>query len=72
MTQNELDRAVAKATGEDLREIQRCGFNLADPTLVNFDPEPDCRPPQFIDWDELEAERNEESPWRAHHELAAA
>jgi hypothetical protein len=72
MTQQELDHAVAKATGEDLYEIQRCGFSLADPTLVNFDPEPNCRPPQFIDWDELEARQIEDCLWRPHHGLCAA
>ena len=53
MTQNQLDRFVAEATGENLGEIQRLGFNLADPDIVNFDPEP-YLPPQIIDWDEVD------------------
>ena len=59
MNQPQLDRLIADATGEDLREIQRRGFSLADPMVVCFDPEPDCLPPQTIDWDELEAQRFE-------------
>ena len=54
MTQRELHTAVARATGEDLREIRRRGFSLADPEKVDFDPEPDQLPPQIIDWDDYE------------------
>ena len=57
--QSDLDTAVADATGEDLRTIRRRGFSLVDPHNVNFDPEPDLLPPQFIDWDELDRSRNE-------------
>ena len=57
MTQNQIDCLVAEATGEDLREIQRHGFTMADPDIVNFDPEP-YLPPQIIDWDEVELGRN--------------
>lgn len=55
----DLDQEVALATGEDLRTIRRRGFSLVDPHRVNFDPEPDLLPPQFIDWDELDMSRNE-------------
>ena len=54
MTQQQLDLAVARATGESLREIRSRGFSIADPSDVAFDPEPDNLPPKFIDWDELE------------------
>jgi hypothetical protein len=40
MTQTELDRHVAGATGESLREIRRRGFSIADPVETDFDPEP--------------------------------
>ncbi|MCA9124972.1 MAG: hypothetical protein KDB11_32570 [Planctomycetales bacterium] len=72
MTQSQLDRQIARATGEDLREIQRRGFSLADPAETNFDPEPDCLPPQIIDWDDLESQRYEASAWRREHEPVAA
>ena len=53
MTQMQLDQLVADATGEDVRAISQRGFSIADLQDVDFDPEPDQRPPQFIDWDEL-------------------
>jgi hypothetical protein len=63
MTQLELDCAVAEATGETLHDVRRMGFSLADPLEVNFDPEPYLPPPvdeisKYIDWDNLDAERN--------------
>ena len=54
MTQLQLDRAVAKATGESLGEIRHRGFSIADPTDVDFDPGPCILLPQFIDWDEIQ------------------
>lgn len=39
MTQSQLNRAVAIATGEDSRTIDRLGFSLADPERVQHDPE---------------------------------
>ncbi len=59
MTQQQLDRLVADATGENLRAIRRRGFSIANPVDVNFDPEPDQRPPQWVDWDLLDLERAE-------------
>ena len=58
MTQKQLEQMVARATGEDLRAIRQRGFSVADPFEVDFDPEPDNLPPQMIDWDELELQRN--------------
>ena len=49
MTQDTLDRAVAHATGEDLKEIRRRGFNLVDPVEVDFDPETEDLLPEMID-----------------------
>ena len=57
MTQRELDLAVARATGEDVREIRRRGFGVADPLETNFDPEPEL-PYQTIDWDDYDLSRN--------------
>ena len=58
MTQTQLDQQVADATGEDLREVRFRGFSLADPMTVSFDPEPCDLPPQILDWDLAELERN--------------
>lgn len=57
MTHRQLHHAVARATGESLREIHRRGFGLADPPEVDFDPEPNDMPPQIVDWDALAQER---------------
>lgn len=57
-SQRDVNRAVATATGEDLQVIRSRGFSLVDPHNDNFDPEPDLRPPQYVDWDELELSRN--------------
>lgn len=51
MTQRELEHAVARATGEDVNEIQQRGFNLVDPIVTDFDPEPNDLPPSTVDWD---------------------
>ena len=40
MTQSELNRAVAAATGESLRTIRQRGFSIAHPLLREHDPEP--------------------------------
>ena len=58
MTQREIDRAVCRSTGEEMRQIQQRGFSLADPDVVRFDPEPDQVPSQMIDWDAFDLERN--------------
>jgi len=56
MTQRDLNRAVARATGESPCVISRLGFGIADPPTVDFDPEPyDRRATQdkHLDWDEF-------------------
>lgn len=58
MKQSELNRAVAKATGENLRVISQLGFSLADPISVQHDPEPCDVEDMIVDWDALELERN--------------
>ena len=60
MTQRQLDRLVARATGEDLRSIRQRGFSIVNFADTNFDPEPDLRPPQWVDWDELDRRRAEQ------------
>ena len=64
MTQQQLDELVAKATGEDVRAIRRRGFSIIDPKVICFDPETDLRPPQFIDWDQLDRQRFEHADVR--------
>ena len=50
MSQQEIDLAVAIATGESVGTIREFGFGIADPLDVDFDPEP-CRRPLYFDWD---------------------
>ena len=57
MTQSELNRAVARATGENLRVISRLGFTLADPICVEHDPEQCDGEHGFLDWDAVDSER---------------
>jgi hypothetical protein len=57
MTQQDLDRAIARRTGESLTTIQRHGFSIVKPKVKNFDPEPNRLPAQMVDWDEADARR---------------
>ena len=56
MTQAQLDRAVAAATGESRRTIGELGFSLADPLRTKFDPEP-SDVARFLDWDRIARRR---------------
>lgn len=51
-----LERAVARATGEPLREIRRRGFNLLDLSEAADSESPE-RPPLVADWDVIDAKR---------------
>jgi len=54
MTQAELNRAVAMATGETVAEVKHRGFSLADVPLVEDGPT-DEELSRYLDWDALEA-----------------
>jgi hypothetical protein len=58
MTQSDLNRELARVTGESLSTIRRRGFSIMEPlTPCEFDPEPNILPVQIIDWDEQERSR---------------
>lgn len=57
MTQRQLDRAVARATGESVATIAHIGFGIVDPLAAQSDWEPTDAGPSVIDWDERDAER---------------
>ena len=57
MTQADLNRAVAHATGETVRTIAHLGFGIADQEVVEHDPEPYDAEDKFLDWDAVDAER---------------
>jgi len=64
MTQHQLHRAVARATGESLATIRSLGFGIADPDVVCYDPEPSRRP-RIVNWDQLDAQRRGYLPQRS-------
>jgi len=49
MTQADIDRQVARATGEDLSTIAGMGFVPLTPVPYECD-----RPPLTVDWDEVD------------------
>lgn len=58
MTQQMLDQAVAKATGEELTAIARLGFVPLTTRPIELEFDDDQRPPLMVDWDELELQRH--------------
>ena len=68
MTQNQLVREIARATGESLSTIRIIGFSIADPDDVSFDPEQPLRRsrrPKIVNWDRLAARRSSYLPQRS-------
>ncbi len=65
MTQAELNREVARATGESVAEIRHLGF--VPLTLTPYEQEP-----QVVDWDELEGARDVVYPCPQGRSLAVA
>ena len=53
MTQRELNRAVARATGETVNEISHRGFIPLTTVPQERDPED-----LIVDWDQIDLERN--------------
>jgi hypothetical protein len=65
MTQRQINRAVARATGDSLATIARMGFGLVDPATDQDAWEPADFGPNVIDWDEREKQRLSYLPQRA-------
>ena len=59
MNQNELNRAVARATGETVAMVKRLGFIVAEPTAQIEDPTNPRLGGRVIDWDEFELTQKE-------------
>lgn len=56
MLQSELNRCVARATGETVSTIARLGFILSEPTEHIDDPHSEELGPLVFDWDARSAE----------------
>ena len=69
MKQADLDRAVARATGETVSTIKRLGFLLDEPAN-RLNPDAEENVPYVIDWDEREAVGPERTTRRPRHEPA--
>jgi hypothetical protein len=65
MTQAELNREVARATGESVAEIRHLGF-------VPLTLEPYEREPLTVDWDEVDEARDVVFPCPSSRSLAVA
>ena len=53
MNQNDLNRAVAAATGETIATVKRLGFMIAEPTQPIEDPTDPVHGGRVLDWDDL-------------------
>ena len=58
MSPHEVNRAVARATGESIATIERLGFHLAETDLPRTDADDEEFGPYVIDWDSLDATRH--------------
>ena len=54
MNQNDLNRAVARATGESISAVKRLGFMLEEPTQPIEDPTDPVHGGRVIDWDDFD------------------
>ena len=70
MRQADLDRAVARATGESVATIRRLGFLLDDPIADRDESDAEVYEAVVIDWDMLEAQRYVGSNGRSRCEPA--
>ena len=71
MEQADLNRAVARATGETVSTIKHRGFLLADANF-DFDQDSPDYEPNVVDWDELESQRRTAVNGRGRCEPAIA
>lgn len=54
MNQNDLNRAVARATGDTISAVKRLGFMIAHPSDLIDDPTDPVHGGRVIDWDDFE------------------
>jgi hypothetical protein len=68
--QADLNRAVARATGESIATVKRLGFLIDDPNAGSNRSDLTDPGPAVVDWDELQARRVE--PFCGEPELVPA
>jgi len=69
MNDNDLNRAVARATGESVRTVKRLGFMLVpEPTDLE---QPEALNVQVIDWDALQQTSRPHLPKRRKRRATA-
>ena len=71
MNQNDLNRAVARATGETVSVIKRVGFMIMEPSKPVDDPTDPVYGGRAIDWDDFERAQNESEIQTFDVDLAA-
>jgi hypothetical protein len=54
VTQNDLHRAISRATGESVATIKRIGFMIEEPGVAIDDPHDPALGPHVLDWDAFE------------------
>ena len=57
MTQEDLNLAVARVTGETVQDIAARGFSFVS-TTTQQPIEPERDGPQYVDWDEVDRQRS--------------
>ncbi|GAA4454068.1 MULTISPECIES: hypothetical protein [Novipirellula] len=70
MNQNELNRAVAAATGDTVSAVKRLGFMLLDPAIPIDDPTDPVHGGRVIDWDDFDLFREDLDEGRFDPEAA--
>jgi len=58
MTRRQLNRAVARATGESRSTIIHRGFSIEELEKPDLDTDTSWLRPQIVDWDALDAEHS--------------
>ena len=64
MTQNDLNRQVARATGETISVIRHLGFQLEERLPLRPNSDPNAFGSRVIDWDDLELHQSQPYPGR--------
>jgi hypothetical protein len=62
VTQNDLNRAISRATGETVSTIRRIGFLIEEPHVDVADADDPALGPHVLDWDVLLSTDDEWEP----------